>query len=138
MIAHPLLFAVFFVLALYSANIAEVSPSEIVLPLLAAIGFAILVLMIALLLIGLIRKLRQPEEASQPYQVWDSKKAAVVASFFIVLFFTFGHIIAAITGGQVILGLLLPLVWLAIFFVGAYFVVMTHKDLRRVTVALNI
>jgi len=137
LIVHPLLFAVFFVLALYSANIAEVSPSEIVLPLLAAIGFALLVLILALLLIGLIRKLQKTQESSQTYQIWDLKKAAIVASIFVVLFFTFGHIIAAITGHQVTRGLLLPLVWLAIFFIGAYFVVMTHKDLRKLTVALN-
>jgi len=137
-VVHPLLFAMFFVLALYSANANEVSPSEIIMPLIAAIGFALLVLLLALLLIGLIRKLKKPQKPSKPYQIWDLNKAAIIASIFVVLFFTFGHIIAAITGGQVTLGLLLPLVWLAIFFVGAYFVVMTRKDLHKLTVALNI
>ena len=136
-VVHPLLFAVFFVLALYSANMAEVSPSEIVLPLLAAIGFALLVLLLALLLIGLIRKLQKPQKSSQPYQVWDRKKAAIITSIFVVLFFAFGHIIAAITGDRVTLGFLLPLVCLAIFFTVAYFVVTTHRDLGKLTIALN-
>ena len=137
-VVHPLLFAVFFVLALYSANVNQVSPQEIIIPLIAAIGFALLVLLLAVLVIGLIRKLQKPEKSSRPYQIWDLKKAAIVAAIFVVLFFAFGHIIAAITGSQVTVGLLLPLVWLAIFFVSAYFLVMTRKDLRKVTVALNI
>ena len=136
-VVHPLLFTMFFVLALYSANANEVAPSEIIMPLIAAFGFALLVLLLALLLIGLIHKLKKPQKPSKPYQIWDLNKAAIIASIFVVLFFTFGHIIAAITGGQVTLGLLLPLVWLAIFFIGAYFVVMAHKDLRKVTVVLN-
>ena len=135
-VAHPLLFAVFFVLALYSVNVNEVYPSEIIIPLIAAIGSAILVLLLALLLICLLRKLQKPPESSQPYRIWNLKKAAIIATIFIVLFFIFG-IIVAITGGKVTIGLLLSLLWLVIFFVGAYFVVMTHKDLRKVTVVLN-
>lgn len=136
-VAHPLLFAVFFVLALYSVNVNKVYPSEIIIPLIAAIGSAILVLLLASLLICLIRKLQKPQESSQPYRIWNLKKAAIIASIFIVLFFIFG-IIVAITGGKATTGLLLSLVWLVIFFIGAYFVVMTHKDLRKMTVALNI
>ena len=44
-VIHPFLVAVFFVLALYSANIAEVTPSEIVIPLVAALGFTLLLLL---------------------------------------------------------------------------------------------
>jgi len=127
---------VFFVLALYSVNVNEVYPSEIIIPLIAAIGSAILVLILALLLICIIRKLQKPQESSQPYRIWNLKKAAIIATIFIVLFFIFG-IIVAITGGKVTIGLLLSLLWLVIFFIGAYFVVMTHKDLRKVTVVLN-
>jgi len=99
-VAHPLLFASFFVLSLYSVNVNKVFPSEIIIPLIAAIGSAILVLLLALLVIVLIRKLQKHQESSQLYQLWDLKKAAILASIFIVLFFICG-IIAAITGGQV-------------------------------------
>ena len=136
-VAHPLLFALFFVLALYSVNVNKVFPSEIIIPLITTIGSAILVLLMALLLLGLIRKLQKSQDSSQPYQLWLLNKAAILASIFIVLFFVFG-IIAAITGGEVTIGLLLAVVWLVTFCIGVYFVVMTHRDLHKVTVALNI
>jgi len=144
-IAHPLLFAVFFVLALYSANIAEVSPSEIVIPLVIAIGFALLVLMLALLLVALIRKLQKPSDSSQPYQIWDFKKAAIVASIFIVLFFTFGHALVAIGGwnelfrdmGAPLYWFALSILWVAILIIGAYFAVKTSRDLSKLTVVLS-
>ena len=136
-VAHPLLFALFFVLALYSVNVNQVFPSEIIIPLIATMGSAILVLLLALSPLGLIRILQKSQKSSQPYQHWSLNKSAILASIFIVLFFFFG-IIAAITGGQVAIGLLLAVVWLVTLCIGIYFVVMTRKDLRKVTVALNI
>jgi hypothetical protein len=145
-VAHPLLFAIFFVLALYSANAAEVSPSEIIIPLFAAMGFALLVIILALLLIGLIRKLQKPQESSQPYQIWDIKKAAIVATIFLILFFTFGFALRALGGwddmhrtvGDPIFWLFLSLVWVALLTCGAYFTVTTRRDLHKLTSILSI
>ena len=137
-VVHPLLFAVFFVLAFYSANVTEAAFSEIWIPLFAALGFALLMLLIAFLLIGLILKLQTPPESSQPYRIWDIKKAAIVASIIIVLNFTYGHILAALGGEVSVFTVLLPFIWLVLFIVGGYFIVKTRRDLRKPTVVLNI
>jgi len=137
-VIHPLLFAVFFVLAFYSANITEASFSEIWMPLFAALGFTLLLLVIAFLLIGLILKLQTPPESSQPYRIWDLKKAAVVASIIIVLNFTYGHILMALGGEVSVFSALLPLIWLILFIVSGYFIVKTRRDLHKPTVVLNI
>ncbi|MCJ7581010.1 MAG: hypothetical protein MUP98_10810, partial [Candidatus Aminicenantes bacterium] len=114
-VVHPLLFAVFFVLAFYSANVAESSFSEIWIPLFAALGFALLMLLIAFLLISFILKLQTPPKSSQPYRIWDLKKAAIVASIIIVLDFTYGHILTALGGEVSVFTALLPLIWLVLF-----------------------
>jgi len=145
-VVHPLLFAMLFVLALYSANVAEVSPSEIVIPLFAALGFALLLILLSLLLIGLIRKLQKPQKSSQPYQIWDLKKAAIVASILIVLFFSFGHALIALGGwddmhgtvGTPIYWLLLSILWVGLLITGAYFVIQTRRDLHKLTLFLSI
>ena len=137
-VVHPLLFAVFFVLAFYSANIKEASFSEIWIPLFAALGFALLMLLIAFLLIGLILKLQTPPESSQPYRIWDLKKAAIVASIIIVLNFTYGHILTALGGEVSVFTALLPFIWLVLMIVGGYFLVKKRRDLRKPTIALYI
>jgi len=137
-VIHPLLFAVFFVLAFYSANITEASFSEIWIPLFTALGFALLMLLIAFLLIGLILRLQTTPESSQPYRIWDIKKAAIVASIIIVLNFTYGHILTALGGEVSVFTALLPFIWLVLFIVGGYFLVKTRRDLRKPTIVLNI
>ena len=136
-VVHPLLLAVFFVLALYSANLEQVSLSEIVIPLIAALGFTLLLLFVALLIIGFIRKLQKPSNSSQPYQIWDLKKAAIVASIFLVLFFTYGHA-RNFLSEQAYAGYFIMAMWGILFSCGAYFIVKTHRDLRKLTVVLNI
>ena len=145
-VIHPFLFAMFFVLALYYANVAEVSSSEIWIPLFAALGFALLMLLLAVLIIGLVRKLQKPSNSSQPYQIWDLKKAGIVASIFIVLFFTFGHALVAMGGwdeqvreiGIPLYWLMLSVIWIGLFFIGAYFVLSTRRNLNKLTIILNI
>jgi len=137
-VVHPLLFAVFFVLAFYSANITEALFSEMWIPLFAALGYALLMLLIAFLLIGLILKLQTTPESSQPYRIWDPKKAAIVASIIIVLNFTYGHILSALGGEVSVFTVLLPFIWLVVFIVVGYFLVKTRRDLRKPTIVLNI
>ena len=145
-VVHPLLFAMFFVLALYSVNVAEVSPSEVVIPLVAALGCTLLLLLLSLLLIGLIRKLQKPQKSSKPYQIWDLKKAGIVVSIFLVLFFSFGHALVALGGwdqehrsvGAPIYWIFLSMLWFALLTCGAYFFIRTRRDLSKLTVVLNI
>jgi len=137
-VIHPLLFTLFFVLALYSANVAEVSPSEIWIPLFAALGFALVLLLIVLLLIALVLKLQTPQQQSQPYRIWELDKAAIVVSIIIVLVFSYGHVLSALGGEVSVFTLLLPIIWLVLFIVGAYFVVRTRRDLRKLIVVLSI
>jgi len=145
-VIHPFLFAMFFVLALYSANIAEVTPSEIVIPLVAALGFTLLLLLLALLIIRLIYKLNTPSESSQPYRTWDLNKAAIVVLIFVILFFTFGHALVAMGGwNELTREILLPLywvilsvIWLGLFVVGAYFLIRTRRNLNKLTIIFNI
>lgn len=136
-VVHPLLFAAFFILALYSANVAEVSPSQIVIPLVAALGFALLLLLSALLLIRLILRVRTSQKSPRQYQIWDLKKAAIVVSIFLVLFFTFGHVSNAIVGLGITYKVLLP-IWGTLIICGAYFVIKTRRDLGKLTIILNI
>ena len=136
----------FFVLALYSANVAEVSPSEIAIPIVAAIVLALLVLILTLLMIGLIRKIQKSPQSSQQYRIWDIKKAAIVASIFIILFFTFGFFLRALDGWDDIhrtirapLFWLMPsILWIALLATGGYFIIKTNRDLHKLTIILSI
>ena len=143
---HPFLFAVFFVLALYFVNITEVTSSEIVIPLVSVLGFTLLLLLLALLIIRLIYKLNTPLESSHPYQIWDLKKAAIIASIFVILFFTFGHVLVAMGGwnelfrdiGVPLYWVILSVIWLGLFVVGGYFVISTRRNLNKLTIIINI
>ena len=136
----------FFVMILYSGNAAEVSSSEIWIPLFAALGFALLMLLLAVLIIRVVRKLQKSSNSSQPYQLWDIKKAAIIASILVVLFFTFGYALRALGGwddmhrttGNEIYWLFLSLVWLALLIICAYFTVQTSRDLGMLTIFLSI
>ena len=70
---HPLLFAVYPVLFLYSRNIHEFPVHVVFLPILTAVG---LVLLFWVLLNRMMK---------------DRQKSAFVISFFTVLFFSYGH-----------------------------------------------
>jgi len=118
-VVHPLLFALFPVLALYSYNVAEVAPSEIVLPMAILLGWAFA----ALLLWGLILR--------------NLKKAGLVVSIFMILFFSYGHVSNAVEGWGVTSIVLLP-IWGMLIIGGAVFAMKTRRDLRKLTSILNI
>jgi len=118
-VVHPLLFAMFPILALYAYNVAEVSPSEIVLPTAIMLGATVF---LVLLCGALLRNL---------------KKAGIVISIFLVLFFSYGHVANVVEGWGVTYEVLLP-VWAILIICGAYFVIKTRRDLRTVTSILNV
>ena len=128
-IIHPILFAIFPILFLYSHNIGQlsiVSFSEILMLIAIMIGFTI----IAMVLLWLILKK-------------DSRKAGIVVSIFLVLFFSYGRIYDPIKGfkiGNFIIGghRYLLAVWLILFILGAYFIIKTKKDLHNFSNILNV
>jgi len=114
----PALFAVSFVLAIYLANIGEVTAKLLPLPLAAAAGFAVLATLIFCL-------------------AWrDRVKGAIFASIFTVLFFSYGsaHYLLAKWNAPSYLAILkndyslLP-VWLAIMAVSFFLIARTSKNL---------
>ena len=124
-VIHPFLFAVSPVLFLFAHNIYEVSFSEILLPIPIVLGFATL----SLLLLKPILK--------------DNKKAGIIISIFLILFFSYGYVRDAVSGwtiGNILIGRQrhLLLIWWILFGVSSYFIVRMRKDLRNLTNFLNI
>lgn len=131
LVIHPFLFAMFPALALYSHNVRELSPSELLIPLVASLGFALLLLVVSQLVFRSI------------------KKSAIVASLILVLFFSYGYVLDVIYGwgigifrvGGAVVGTperYLLLIWVILFACGAYMTVRTRKDLPNLTIILNV
>jgi len=117
-VVHPLLFAVFPILALYAYNVAEVAPAEIVLPTAIVLGTTLFLLLLS----GVLLR--------------NLKKAGILLSIFLVFFFSYGHVANAVEGWGVTYKILLP-VWVLLIVCGAYFAIRTQRDLRTLTNILN-
>jgi len=125
-IVHPFLFALFPVLFLYSHNIAQLSFSETLLPAAIISGAAI----IGMLLLWIILKK-------------DWKKAGIINTVFIILFFSYGRVYGVIKAWQIgdfAVGRhrYLMIVWALIFIAGIYLTIRIRKDLNGLTNILNI
>jgi len=118
-VVHPLFFAMFPILALYAYNVAEVSPSEIVLPTAIVLGSTVFLL----ILTGVILR--------------NLKKAGIVVSIFLVMFFSYGHVANAVEGWGIDYKVLLP-IWSLLIICGAYLAIKTRRDLTAVTSILNV
>ena len=126
-VIHPFMFAIFPVLFLLSYNVEQVSFSgyEIMVPMAIVLGFTVLLM----LTLGFILK--------------DFKKAGIVTSIFLVLFFSYGHFFNSAKDWQVYGCLivrhryLMP-IWCALIVLGSYFVLRTRKNLVSVTKTLNV
>lgn len=128
---YPLLFALFPILFLYSYNIDEIQPIQLLLPSLVAVSGALILLFI----------LR--------WKIKDREKASIVALLFIVPFFLYGHIRELIyllderTGWNIaaILGefqFLLFVIGLIIIVIGMYYVIKSHWSFRPLTKYMSI
>jgi len=120
----------FFVLALYAYNKAELSFSVTLLPIALASGFALLLLALSWLILRNVRK------------------AGIVVSIFLILFFSYGYALDLLRGwgaGEfhmrgVLVGTparYVLLLWAALFVGGAYLTIRTHRDFRTLTIILN-
>lgn len=124
-VIHPFLFAIFPILFLFSHNLGEVSFSEILLPSAIVLGFTLLILLLGSAILK------------------DSKKAGIIVSLFLVLFFSYGHVYDMVLYHQI--GdftidrhgyLLVP--WGMLFACGVYLTIRTRRNLHNFTTALNI
>jgi hypothetical protein len=121
---HPLLFALFPVLSLYSVNVDEVSLRQVLWPMLVLLAIAILMVLLAWLVLR------------------DLRKASVLASLALILCFACGYIVRPMNdSSSTVLTNLAKAVLVAcagILAVAAYLVWKTRRDFRKPTVLLNI
>ena len=122
-VIHPFLLAILPIVFLCSHNIEQVSPSQTLLPSAIMLGFTILLV----LLLWLILR--------------DGKKTGIIVSIFLVLFFSYGHILEMIQNWQIkFLGqhkCLMPIWGVLLIFTG-YLVVRTRRNLYNFTYISNI
>jgi len=127
LVIHPVLFAIYPTLALFAHNVAYVAVDQIVRPLVITI---ISVLLLFFLLSFILK---------------DQKKAGLIVSLFVLLFFSYGHFYNLIenlrfvikgfsVGPYKILFTFSGLVLL----IGLYVLVKTRKDLGNLTKILNV
>lgn len=123
---HPFIIALFPVLFLYDRNAGHFPLGAVVRPAVISLGMAIAMWLV---LLAISR---------------NAKKAALAASLFLALFFSYGHLVNlaggagfSVAGARVALSHLFIPVMAAMFLVGAYFAVRTRRDLSNITAVLN-
>jgi len=120
---HPLLFAIAPILFLFAYNIDEVPATDLVLPLLIAIVGTLSLL----LLLRLITK--------------NYNKIGIITSYFLILFFSYGHIRDTVfsPAAKVLVtpNLFLLSLWALLFVAGGFFIVRSHRDFYILTKFLN-
>ena len=121
-IVHPILFAIFPVLSLFSVNLNELGLIDVLLPLIGVVGFGILIWLI----IGLALK--------------NFKKAAFITSLGLVIFFSYGHIFLLVAGFD-IFGIeitnTLVIPFFILFVIGTIFFLKTKNKLDNPTKIAN-
>lgn len=114
---YPFLLATFPILSLYAHNISEVAPFDLFLPLLATLTVTLVLLLILRL-------------ATRSYA-----KAALITTFFLLLFFSYGYVRNSIYLGH---PFALPSIWIVLFLLGTFFVFRTCRTFNFLTKLLNI
>ena len=123
-IFHPFLIAFFPIIAVYSVNIGLIKPEEFILPTLLIVGSS------ALLFLCL------------KYILKNKKKAALVVSLALIVFFSFGHaynVLNQVDVGDIDLGsnkILLPL-FTILFGLVAFLIIKTKRTLENATSIVN-
>ena len=119
---HPLMLAIAPIIILYSANVGEVYPSEIGIPIAIAVGFALLLLLLSW---AILRNLR---------------KAAVIITIFLILFLLYRPVLMGLErwAAWEAAWIILLIVWVILFVCGMYFAVKTRRPLNNLTSILNV
>ncbi len=117
---HPFLFAIFPILSLFAYNIDEVPAADLALPLLVAVTLTLVVFLLFRMVTN------------------DYDKVAIVTSYFVILFFSYGHVRDAIFPDEIARGsptinLLLLSCWALLFAAGAFFTIRSRRSLSVVT-----
>ena len=113
---HPLFLAIFPILFFYSNNIEEVFLTVLPKPLFVSIALTFFSLVIIYVLLK------------------NTFKSSFIVSFFLILFFSFGHVKTfANLDGQLLLG-----IWILIFAISTYLLSKTKKNLSQLNNFLNI
>lgn len=125
-VIHPFLFAIFFILFLFAYNIHELLFSQIMFPLAIVLGFTFVFVWLSKFILK------------------DNIKRGIIVSLFLVMFFSYGHIMAIIGNkrlGNFLIGrniYILPM-WFIIFICINYFIIKKqHKSLCNFTKILNV
>lgn len=124
-VIHPLLFAVFPILSLFSHNVSSTSPVEIIRP----IVIMVLVASALWLLLTLVVK--------------DKRKAGIIVSTLLFLFFSYGYFFEALRGWT-IAGITigrcryLLLLYAVVLVAVGHILARTRKELYQLTTGLNI
>jgi len=126
LIMHPFLFAIFPILFLFAYNIDEVPASDLWLPM----SVALIGTLILFFSLRLITK--------------NYNKIGIITTFFLVLFFSYGHIrdlVISYTGlekGRISVNLLLASLWVLLFITVAFLITKSHRNFSTSTKFLNI
>ena len=119
-VIHPFLFAIYPILFLFSQNIAQVSLSEIWVPM----GITLSATFILFFLIALIFR--------------DIQKAGIITAIFLVLVFSYGHLSKLISLWGIGSPIYLLLIDCLVIAVGVYFLKKIQKHLHKITNILNV
>ena len=128
LVVHPFLLAIFPILFLFAHNIGQLTLNVIFAP----IAIVVLFTLSSWSLLSLAFK--------------DKEKAGLIVSWFLFLFFSYGHFhrVMNATGFRFDLGLILIensrvllVTWSILFFLGFSFFITTHRSLRNFTNLLN-
>jgi hypothetical protein len=115
---HPILFGIYPIIALLAANISQIRPEASFRPFLISVVLAVVVYLLATLIMR------------------NKSTAAILCSYFFILFYSYGHIYELIEG-KLLAGLdigrhrYMGVVWLILLVVGVWFIV--RKANRAVT-----
>ena len=122
---HPFLFALFPILFLFSHNFNQVPFSEIWLPTAAVLAMTVLLFFLGTLLLK------------------NSQKAALATSLFLVLCFSYGHVLEVLRAWPMLEVVLrrsryLFAFWCFLFLLVFYFSIKTRKNLNKLSVFLSL
>lgn len=123
LVVHPFLLAAFPIVFLYEHNLAEAPAGQVVLPLLLTLGLTALLFGLSRLLVG------------------NARKAGLLVSLPLVLFFSYGRAVEAashIGPSGATLAPVLPWLWFSLLTVGLWLIVKTGKPLDSLTNFLNV
>ncbi len=124
LVIHPFLFAISPILFLFAYNIDEVPAIDLLVPMLVAVVSTL----ILLLSIRLITK--------------NYDKIAIVTSFFLILFFSYGHIRQLILSygidPHISVNLFLLPIWAVLFVTGAFLIMKSRRDFSISTKFFNV